>query len=238
MKTVNWKAILIFYALAVAISAPFRLHLVPQLGSYQNYIGALGPLLASIICLIIFSKTHIRLNTIFGTSVKWSLIFSIIPFIGFIIIGFPDNIGKALYACGYVFLYCLMEEMGWRGFLQDALEPLKPARRYLLIGILWELWHLRFLSPDLSIGFKLVLLSSTIGGSFGIGKITETTRSILTAAWIHMLFNIYFEMDIQQPYKITLMIYLLIVWAIIFMIWLKIENKKRHSEEQGILTES
>lgn len=235
MKAVNWKAVLIFYAVAVSISAPFRLHLVPQLGHYQNYVGALGPLLAGITCLLIFKKTHIRLNTLFGNSVKWSLIFSFVPILGFAVIGFPDEMGKALYACGYVFLYCFMEEMGWRGFLQDALEPLKPNRRYLLLGIMWELWHLRFLNPDLTIGTKLLLLSSTIGGSFGIGKITETTRSVITAAWVHMLFNIYFDMDIQQPQKMGLMLYLIIALAIVFIIWLKIENKKRFSPAQRLM---
>ena len=39
------------------------------------------------------------------------------------------------------FFNILGEELGWRGFLQDALRPLPRGWRYLPIGILWEFWH-------------------------------------------------------------------------------------------------
>ena len=35
----------------------------------------------------------------------------------------------------------LGEELGWRGFLQDALRPLTPYKKYIIIGVMWELWH-------------------------------------------------------------------------------------------------
>lgn len=234
MKSVHWKAVLTFYGIALLISSPLRLHLVPILGNYQNYLSALGPAIAGVLCLFIFRKSHVRLNTLFGTSIKFSLLFTIIPFIGFAIVGFPNGIGNSLYVCIYIFIYCLLEEMGWRGFLQDALEPLKPARRYLLIGILWELWHLRFLSNSLTLPAKLMLLGSTIAGSYGIGKVTETTRSVISAAWIHMLFNIIFEIKMPQQEKILLIIYLIIAWTITFIIWLKYNNTKHRPDEQRI----
>ncbi len=220
MKVVHWQAVLLFYLLALGISAPLRLHLVPALGNYQNFVSGFGPCLAGLICLLLFRKSHIRINTIFGNSLKRSLLFCLIPLLGFAAVGFPNGIGQSLWVGLYIFAYCFLEEMGWRGFLQDALQPLKPMHRYLLIGIMWEAWHLRFLSNTLTIPFKLMLLGSTIGGSIGIGKITETTQSVITAAWIHMLFNIIFEIKMPQGLKIGLLIYLIFTWAIIFITWL------------------
>lgn len=93
MKSVNWKAVLTFYGITLLISSPLRLHLVPILGNYQNYVSALGPAIAGILCLFIFRKSHIRLNTLFGTSMKLSLLFTIIPLLGFAVVGFPNGIG-------------------------------------------------------------------------------------------------------------------------------------------------
>ena len=39
------------------------------------------------------------------------------------------------------FFNILGEELGWRGFLQDALRPLARLPRYVLLGAIWEFWH-------------------------------------------------------------------------------------------------
>jgi len=38
-------------------------------------------------------------------------------------------------------LFTIGEELGWRGFLQDELKPLGRKRSYLLIGMIWGIWH-------------------------------------------------------------------------------------------------
>jgi hypothetical protein len=40
-----------------------------------------------------------------------------------------------------MFVSILGEELRWRGFLQDALRPLPPVKRFVLIGVMWEFWH-------------------------------------------------------------------------------------------------
>ena len=39
-----------------------------------------------------------------------------------------------------------MEEFGWRGYLQNEFSYLKPIKKYFLIGFIWYLWHLSFLT--------------------------------------------------------------------------------------------
>lgn len=43
-------------------------------------------------------------------------------------------------------IYCFCEEIGWRGYLQDELKSVKEWKRILLIGFLWYLWHLSFIT--------------------------------------------------------------------------------------------
>jgi len=43
-----------------------------------------------------------------------------------------------------VFINCFFtigEELGWRGFLQDELKALGQKRSYLIIGLIWGIWH-------------------------------------------------------------------------------------------------
>ena len=42
------------------------------------------------------------------------------------------------------------EEAGWRGWLQNALEPLGHLRQVLLIGVIWGLWH----APLIAAGYN------------------------------------------------------------------------------------
>jgi len=37
--------------------------------------------------------------------------------------------------------FTIGEELGWRGFLQDELKALGQKRSYLLIGLIWGVWH-------------------------------------------------------------------------------------------------
>jgi len=46
-------------------------------------------------------------------------------------------------------LFGLGEELGWRGYLLPKLMPLGKFRAYLILGVVWGLWHL----PLILIGF-------------------------------------------------------------------------------------
>ena len=86
------------------------------------------------------------------------------------------------------------EEYGWRGFLQDELEPIGRRQAALLIGLIWGVWHVPIIlsgihtSPPTGPGFLLAALFFSRWGlvqSYAVHK----TGSIWTAAVLHGIFN-------------------------------------------------
>ncbi len=86
------------------------------------------------------------------------------------------------------------EEYGWRGFLQDELEPIGRRRAALLIGLVWGVWHIPIILsgihtyPPTGPGFLLAAVFFSLWGfvqSYAVHK----TGSIWTAAVLHGIFN-------------------------------------------------
>lgn len=91
-------------------------------------------------------------------------------------------------------LFGLGEELGWRGFLLPRLMPLGKWKAYLLLGLIWGLWHAPIIlvgfnypgSPVLGI-FMMILLTTAIG--FYINELTLRYQSAILAGWVHGVFN-------------------------------------------------
>jgi uncharacterized protein len=88
----------------------------------------------------------------------------------------------------------LGEELGWRGFLLPRLMPLGKWKAYLVLGVIWGLWH----APIVAVGFNypgspilgilfMILLTTAIG--FTINELTLHYKSAVLAGWIHGVFN-------------------------------------------------
>ncbi len=89
----------------------------------------------------------------------------------------------------------LGEEVGWRGFLLPALEPLGKFKASLYTGLIWALWHTPMI---LILGFAYgeqawpgVLLHFTLVVSLGLwfGHVWFQTRSTILAGFMHATFN-------------------------------------------------
>ena len=91
-------------------------------------------------------------------------------------------------------LFGFGEELGWRGYLLPKLMVLGKPRAYVLLGIIWGLWHL----PLILIGFTypghpvlgvaaFVVLTITLG--IYINELTLRYRSSVLAGWVHGVFN-------------------------------------------------
>ncbi len=92
-------------------------------------------------------------------------------------------------------LFCLGEEVGWRGYLLPKLMPLGKLRAYLLLGIIWSVWHWPLVWAGFAYGqagSPLALLAFT-GLTTGLGiylnEVRLRTDSSVLAGWAHGVFN-------------------------------------------------
>jgi membrane protease YdiL (CAAX protease family) len=86
------------------------------------------------------------------------------------------------------------EEFGWRGYLLPKLLPLGKLKAYIILGVIWGLWH----APIILIGFNypeypvlgivgMMVMTTTIG--IYINEMALRNRSTILAGWIHGAFN-------------------------------------------------
>ena len=200
---VNWLSVATFYGVACAISWPlfwwrdrhrasFMAWDAP--GFVKGWAPALGPALAAILALYLFRKTHQRTVSLVGSSWSRSACFAAVPLLAITIVGIGDDEPHltGLLSGLIYFVYGLGEELGWRGFLQDAVRPLAPVRRYLTIGLLWGAWHFTTFTHGETaqvasrLGMMVVLW---VLGSWGIGKAVDKSHSLVVAAILHLIFN-------------------------------------------------
>ncbi len=195
---VHWPAVIVYFAIACAISWPLFFwrdlrheawadwH-VPE--TLKLLLPATGPALGALVAMLIFRKKVPRTFSLGGTSWSRSLLFAGVPAAVVIAIG-TGEVQRHLTAIFWVevhMLYALGIELGWRGFLQDALFPLPRRHRFVLIGVLWSLWHVTtFWDSGLRIASMAAL---SIGGSFVIGWTVERSRSLIVAAAVHLVFH-------------------------------------------------
>jgi membrane protease YdiL (CAAX protease family) len=98
-----------------------------------------------------------------------------------------------LFAGAHAVLYAFGEEVGWRGYLQDALRPLRPAIRYTTIGVMWGMWHFLTFAGHGSVGSMvlrlLVFYAILIAASAAIGAAVDRSRSLLVATACHLFYT-------------------------------------------------
>jgi CAAX protease family protein len=145
-------------------------------------------------------------------------------------------------ALGLVMLFTILgEELGWRGFLQDALRPLAPLKRYVLIGVLWEFWH--FTNRTTHGSLKHIVLFLAIFYPTGIllswifGEATERGKSLLIAVTLHAWFDIVFTFPGTRAYialalSIPFWIFLLVRWKREEISNFELRNEKAGVSEQ------
>lgn len=194
MKPNSITRMVIFYVIAITLSNIFRFHLfglkelednLPQwIQILSGPFQAFGILLGSVISLQLLKKQKLTKYSLFGTSVKWSLTMIVIPIILLTILGVSNAEHANAHSFGLIsgigtLIYCYFEEIGWRGYLHDELGDIKEWKRVLVIGFLWYLWHLSFIDNH-NLLSNLVFFAILTIGSWGLGKVIETTKSIFS----------------------------------------------------------
>jgi membrane protease YdiL (CAAX protease family) len=240
-NNISWKRIVIFFIIATLISNIFRFDIFEfksELKKLPTWIFIFtnvllegsGVIIGALIIIPFLKKERNTEISLYGTSKSKSLIMVTIPIIILTIIGVKNDFGMDYHIYGLIavigtFLYCIMEEYGWRGYLQEELKILKPWKKYLIIGFIWYLWHLTFLTKA-SVGDNLFFLGMMILGSWGIGQVAESTKSIIASACFHMviqimMFNTLIKDGIDGTEKIVILGVSVVIWFVIIKKWEK-----------------
>jgi hypothetical protein len=145
-----------------------------------------------------------------------NLLFWLLPVLAFGVLGFHNTFGLDPHLYGLLYgginaVYVLMEESGWRGFLQNSFQPLSPTRRYLFTGLIWWLWHTRFQHVFDWTVFPLVIVAS----AFGLGKMADTYRSYMVTAGLHLLIVLTTNTSGNTSAKIGASLLCIVSWVLL-----------------------
>jgi uncharacterized protein len=202
----------------------------------ESVLEGSGIFLAGIFGLYQISKKRSIDVSFFGSSKLKSILMALIPTILLIVIGVKNKYEINAHLFGLIaafgtFLYCIMEEYGWRGYLNEEFKFLKPVLRFVLVGFIWYTWHLSFLTK-VSLIDNLTFMATLIAGSWGIGKIVELTNSILVCACFHLIVNIFmynsfFNNAFEGYSKLIIFGVSVILWILIIIWWEKDLKKQK-----------
>ena len=233
--------IIIFLVIAFGVSNIFRfdifqLNEVLEKNSSWSYLITQGILEGSgifgagLLGLYLLKQQRAIDVSFFGTSKVKSILMALVPTILLISIGVQNKYEINVHLYGLIaafgsFVYCIMEEYGWRGYLQEEFKFSKPIIRFLLIGFIWYAWHLSFLT-EATVLDNLFFLGMLIMGSWGIGKVAELTNSILACSCFHLIVNIFmynhfFNNAFTDYSKLIIVTVSILFWIVILTKWKK-----------------
>jgi hypothetical protein len=232
--------LLIFYSIAISLSNVFRFDLfhireaidkLPYwVALFFSPIEAIGVVIGALLAIYLLKKEESVEISMFGTSVKWSIIMSIIPIVLMTVIGIKNSKDADTHFYGFLaaistFIYCYCEEIGWRGYLEEELKDAAAWKRIVIIAVLWYVWHLTFLQNQDFVA-NLKFFGWLLLGSWGIGKTVQLTKSVFAAACFHMIINIvmfngYISKGIEGNGKMIILGVSVILWILILRRWKK-----------------
>ncbi len=228
-KNIHIGAIATFYIIALLLRL-ISLLVVNKFPSIEtNYAlqvsaalaTGLGPAIGALVAMLIFKRKSEY--TLLGKSAWKSIATIVIPCIVFGIIGGWD-LGVT---CLFAFAYGLLEEYGWRGFLQYELRELPVWQYVLIITMMWLLWHL-----DLSYRSILPFFLLLLFASCGIGKVATDTHSLLFCAAFHGIVNFSKRGSLSDPTFLLAFVCVIVFWIVMwyFVNIPKKRNIHRHQD--------
>jgi membrane protease YdiL (CAAX protease family) len=222
--------ILIFFIISLSSSFLFRYdvfeiyknwNLSPILNVFKSLLEGIGPFFGALLVTKIFSiKSEI---TFMGKLGLKSLLMLSIPVLILSIIGVSNsqfnNHFYGLLLGLWIGLYGILEETGWRGYLHNELKHLKPLVKYSIVGALWYIWHLTFLG-ETTIVNELFIAFILIISSWGIGYVTDKSKSIFAAACFHIIGNVLglsplFGNVLNMNTRIIIVLLCVVIWIYI-----------------------
>lgn len=225
----KFMRIAIYFVIALSTSVIFRLQPfeLPKF-NFSDYVygllGGTGPFLGAIIILSL-GKGHIKNEMTYKGFFNWRtlLMLFLLPTLLFGVMGSTTGSHTEGLLLGlYIATYVVLEERGWRGYLQSEFINTKPILKYLIISIFWYCWHLTFLGKT-SFPNELIIFGILYLSSIGIGVMADRTKSILFAACFHMVGNILaFSSELSdhlgKDIRSLAVAVSVVVWLIVFFV--------------------
>lgn len=238
---VNWKEVILFFTVATLVSAPFRLRLVnlreilplPYGLSMLYYVlRGIGPAVGFLVMYYVWKTKTDRPFTFWGVNKLYSLIAVLCIPVGLTLAGVTNDQSLNTHYFGFLtgvmlIFYAIGEEYGWRGYLQQALAPLPERYRILTIAVFWYVWHLNYFIPEITLRSHIIHFIFLVLGSWGLLRISETTRSMIFVVAVHLSFNILSDVNMDSNRKLMVVGAAAAVWAILMI---SLVRKKKASK--------
>lgn len=185
------KYVALFYIMAIAIRYYFVVYepsfLVVIPNTIKGLLQGISPLIAGIV--MIYGLKRPLNYSLFSIGIKQTILLIVLPLFLFVIASLIESETVTYSLILFIlssFLYGFFEEFGWRGYLHSELNNLRRVYKYIIISVLWYVWHLDF-------GFDTAHLLSylyVLAGSIGIGYVADKSKSLILPALFHAFFNI------------------------------------------------
>lgn len=217
-KNISIISIVIFYTIAIACRYLYHLYIQSIEGTTLDItlfrllalLSGIGPLLGALVCIYIFRRPVI--SSLFGLSTAKSLLSWTAPIaIAGIYDIFSDSETFFSVDLLMLFIYGLLEEYGWRGYLQHELSAFRLPfwAIALIVGTLHAFWHLHFGGP--------LFYIAIIGAAFAIGYVALITRSLFLCACFHIIWNFFtFQYVQHNSVTITIFSFSIIYWLLLW----------------------
>ncbi|SDS40597.1 CAAX protease self-immunity [Formosa sp. Hel1_31_208] len=233
---IDWKNIILFVLIAFGISYPVQQGYLTDfflsftknsfISESEYLLAGFSTLIAAIVVLTFHQNLSKRITILGDDKIKNALIL-VLPIIAFSISGLNNNFGMNESFYGFAFalintIYAFTEEFGWRRYLQNALEGLNKNLKYIFIGVIWWIWHLRFETQFDIFIFPLICIC----GGFLLGKLADDTGSILPVTAMHTLIILTTNSGIFGINEIMGIGIVILGWILIELLW---KRKKAHN---------
>ncbi len=231
IKKMNKKVLLkisVYYLIAIILRfVATKTELLSQIDNQliTRLLRGIGPTIGAIVVIVLFGfKFTMGFKGFYKNIYIPLAVFWIVPIIIIYTHAHFHNKDLSPLDILVVLIYGLLEEIGWRGYLQQELKILPKKLSILIIAILWYFWHLNFDFGLNNLFFFFILVL----GAWGIGLVAEKTNSLLAVSAFHSLNNFYSEWDVSN---LSVLGILLIIWITFMIYQKKIRLKKENSTE-------
>ncbi len=212
---INYLAIIVFYAIAILCRyLTNKAGILDGIGNeyLKSILTGIGPTLGAVAVFCIFKiKPTMSIKGNYKNLTSPILMYWVFPIILISGVAYFTKGTIPWMIVLSILIYGLLEEIGWRGFLYQQLKELPLFTNILIVATLWFLWHLNFELTSSNLLFYGILIL----GSWGIGKVTDATNSLIAVSAFHSLNNFFPNLDNT---KILILALLLTAWIIALVI--------------------